>query len=196
MDSAFALLKEEINKTQEAEHDLAKWKIAVVAALGAAGLGLGKESDPNKSWLLVLVPFVCAYIDLYAYQNSLRILVIARFLREYPHGDDQILRDYEERCDTLRKQRVFSLGTRAGTWSSVVLSLTWPLFYLAQRSKDLGGLQTAISLVRLKENSLVLVVWLFGVFLILFLRRYYGAKADKLAGANNEKKRAPIEAQL
>jgi hypothetical protein len=65
----------------EDEHDLAKWKLGVTAALAAAAFGLaGQNSGPNY-WLLLIVPFVCAYVDLYAYQYELRIRVIARFLR-------------------------------------------------------------------------------------------------------------------
>ena len=186
MDSAFALLKGEINKTQEAEHDLAKWKIAVVAVLGAAALAVGKEANLNKAWLLLFVPFVCAYIDLYSYQYSLRILVIAKFLREYPKGDDDVLRDYEIECADLRKsKKTFSLGSRAGTAASVVLSAIWPAFYVIQRSEGVG-LAKALSSLNLREYLWVLIVWLVGVTLIISLRIYYGVKAKRICKEEEE----------
>src|ERR1039458_532731 len=124
--SSPALLKEEINKTQDAEHDLAKWKLGVTAAMGAAAFGLSKDNSPSY-WLLFLVPFVCAYVDLYDYQYRLRTLVIAKFLRE--RAGDPVLAEYEERCAKERHERVFDLGTMAGISSSIGASIFGPVFY-------------------------------------------------------------------
>src|SRR5437879_5385022 len=129
MDSALNLLKEEINKTMEAEHDLAKWKLGVTAAMGTAAFGLAKGS-PNY-WLLLLVPFVCAYVDLYAYQYQLRIHVIARFLREHAEGD-VVLQTYEKECEKWRSQDIFSLGNWAGLGCSLGASVLGPVFYALQ----------------------------------------------------------------
>ena len=95
MDSLITL-KEEINKNNEMEHDLAKWKLGVTAALGAAAFGLGKDCGTPPYWLLLFVPFVCAYIDLFVYQYELRILVIARFLRQHHQDGDKFLMKYEK----------------------------------------------------------------------------------------------------
>jgi hypothetical protein len=68
MDSTLILLKEEINKTNEAEHDLAKWKLGVTAALGAAALGVGKDGSPPY-WLLLSIPLF-APMSTYSYTNT------------------------------------------------------------------------------------------------------------------------------
>src|SRR3974390_1530418 len=101
-----ALLKEEINRTVANEHSLAKWKLAISGVLGAAAFGLWKQGGTNY-WMLIFIPYVCAYIDLYLYQDYLKIQVIARFLREC--GDDPILQAYEMQCRGLREGHYFDL---------------------------------------------------------------------------------------
>jgi hypothetical protein len=171
MDSPLLLLKQEINQTLEQEHDLAKWKLAAVATLGATGLGLSNvtaQSD-NPAWLLLFIPFVCAYIDLYAYQYGIRIQVLARFLRE--HGD-QVLKDYENTCDEWRKRRLFSLGGWAGFGCSLVASVIGPLFHLWS-----SGLNPRLG-VRIMNISILLV----GVLTIVSLRIYFKRQCLKLEG--------------
>src|SRR5438034_6870926 len=96
------LLKQEINQTLESEHDFAKWKLIVAAALGGVALGLDKSGSAHI-WLLLLIPFACAYIDLHLSQYQARILVLAQFIRHYQasgHGEDvdNTLSDYEKYC--------------------------------------------------------------------------------------------------
>jgi hypothetical protein len=129
------LLKQEINETIEAERDFSKWKLIVTAAIGAAALGLGTGSHPLY-WLLLLIPFACAYIDLHLCQLQLRILVLAQFIREYPASGtppDTTLQDYEKRCGDLRSgmPRVFNLGQSASRIASLGLSLVAPAIILA-----------------------------------------------------------------
>jgi hypothetical protein len=174
MDSTLNLLKEEINKTLEAEHDLAKWKLGVTAALGAAALGLSKDFNPNY-WLLLLVPFVCAYVDLYAYQYQFRILVIARFLRERPEGG-AVLQRYEQECEKLRKQNVFSLGSWAGIGCSLGAALLGPVLYLLKCWHDGKFPDIRASLVAAG------VLWFVGVLLIIYLWRYFKHQAEKISG--------------
>jgi len=116
------LLKEEINQTTESEHDFAKWKLIVVAALGAAGLGLGKDAPGDRYWLLIFIPFVCAYIDLHSYQYQTKIMVIARYIRE--RGiEDTVLQEYEYMAQVFREKDVFYLGQYANLCASVILTL-------------------------------------------------------------------------
>jgi len=173
VDSALNLLKEEINKTNEQEHDLAKWKLGVTAALGVAAFGVTRDSKPNH-WLLLLVPFVCAYIDLYAYQYSVRIMAIARFLRDHPGDSDKVLRDYELACLRWRKQRIYSLGSLAGIGSSVGASLFGPIFYFLVRS----GQSEPDSL--LVSPCVALAIWLVGLLLIAGLWLYFKSRVAKI----------------
>jgi hypothetical protein len=187
MDSALNLLKEEINKTNEAEHDLAKWKLGVTAALGAAAFGLAdKTSNPNY-WLLLLVPFVCAYIDLYAYQYQFRILVIARFLREHPE-DDAVLQSYEELCERRRREGIFSLGSRAGIACSLGASLLGPLLYLLRRWHESGKFFSI-------QPPLVVagVLWFVGVLLIVSLWGRFKYQAKKISSESGQQLNALIK---
>lgn len=171
MDSTLNLLKEEINKTMEAEHDLAKWKLGVTAALGAAAFGIGKS--PNY-WLLLFVPFVCAYIDLYAYQYQLRIGVLAQFLRVHAQ-DDPVLRMYEEKCHELREEGpAFSLGDWAGIGCSLGASIFGPVFYILQRY------QTGPDKSLLVSPWAAGVIWLLGALLIIYLWWYFHAQSAKI----------------
>lgn len=176
--SAPELLKEEINKTQDAEHDLAKWKLVVTAALGTVAFGLSKDNSPAY-WLLFLVPFVCAYVDLYDYQYRLRTLVIAKFLRE--EGGDPILTAYEERCAAERHKHFFSLGTRAAISSSIGVSVFGPLFYFLIPHQPASGLSipaagaTFAATTPTMANSLLvsptyaMVIWGVGIAVVVGL---------------------------
>ncbi len=173
MDSTLTLLKEEINKTLESEHDLAKWKLAVTAALGVTAFGLTKESVANP-WLLLFVPFVCAYIDLYAYQYQSRIAVLAGFLRDHPGGDG-FLQQYEERCDTLRGKGFFSLGVRAGFGCSLGATILGPAFYLVL------SWHSIVANHQLLSHAMGGIIWLIGLALIVYLWKYAKDQAKELA---------------
>jgi len=87
-------LRVEIIESQRARTDLIKWKLVLVAAIGAASLGsasLGSKTigSPNAV-LTALIPFVCLYVDAVCFHNDIRIMTIARFLRAgktVPKGD-------------------------------------------------------------------------------------------------------------
>jgi hypothetical protein len=173
MDSPLELLKDEINKTNEQEHDLAKWKLGVTAALGVAAFGITKETDPHH-WLLLFVPFVCAYIDLFAYQYQVRIMVIARFLRDHSAGNDTVLRDYESACKGWRKENVFSLGTWAGLGSSLGASLAGPLFYFLVRRHNSQPDTLLVS------PCVAVLIWVAGLLLIGGLWVYFRSRVKKV----------------
>ncbi len=173
MDSTLGLLKEEINKTMEAEHDLAKWKLGVTAALGVAAFGLAKDSNPNY-WLLLLIPFVCAYVDLYVYQYQVRIRVIARFLREH-HEGDALMQEYERDCEHWRGQHLFSLGNWAGLGCSLGASLLGPVFYFLKRWR--GEVPDSLLISPVAAG----VIWLLGALLVISLWLYFQYQARKVA---------------
>lgn len=179
MDSTLTLLKQEINQTLESEHDLLKWKLAVTAALGAAAFGLAEKALP-RPWLLVCVPFVCAYIDLYAYQYQARIRVIARFLRLNP-GGDWLLQKYEIECQRFRGMGIFSLGSRAGFGCSIGASVLGPIFYAAHNLNDIKG--------SIRLHAAGGAVWLVGVVLIISL--WYSARAQTAKFENIDDQGAP-----
>jgi len=187
MDSSLRLLKEEINKVNEAEHDLAKWKLAVTAALGAAAFGLGKTGTAPY-WLLLFVPFVCAYIDLFDYQYELRILVIARFLRE--HGEsDKVLQEYEVECEKERASGgTFSLSKWAEFSCSLFLPLSGLVLYLLDSRNNPGRGSL------LMPPAAAAAIWLLGVLLIGALWAYFLVSSLRLSTESDRQEPSAMSA--
>ena len=126
------LLKEEVNKTLDSLHDFAKWKLIVVSALAASAIRLpGSDNQSEQNWLLGIVPLACAYVDLNSYQYLLRILLIAKVLRE-SQNNDPLLRKYENDCESVRQHGYFAMGMFAQRGSSLIISLILPGFACAQ----------------------------------------------------------------
>jgi hypothetical protein len=70
--------KNEIIEAERSRTDLLKWKLILVAALGAIGLGInspGSTLQPTLSLHLVLclIPLVCVYVDLLCSHLGMRI---------------------------------------------------------------------------------------------------------------------------
>jgi hypothetical protein len=122
--STITLLKEEVNKTLESLHDFAKWKLIAVSTLVAAGIGLQPFNEQRTTvWLLLFVPYACAYIDLNCYQYLLRIFLIAKVLRR---SNDELLCEYEKQCEFYRRRGFFGLGLFAQMGCSLVFSIVTP----------------------------------------------------------------------
>jgi len=101
------ILRQEVIETQKARSELIKWKLLLVSALGAAGLGFAKsDSDINAEVLLCCIPFVCAYVDSQYMNLSLRIMGIATFFKEVaPHfGVSRPLIEYEKFMNFSRRK--------------------------------------------------------------------------------------------
>lgn len=129
-------LRDEIIESEKARTDLMKWKLILVAAIGAAAFGLGSTAAPkgNPGVLLALVPFVCLYVDALCFHNEIRIMTIAQFLRTL--DKDSIERRYEEYCTEHRSH--FSLEGFALLVTTLILSA---LVFVIGRS---DGLQTLL----------------------------------------------------
>lgn len=113
-------LSRQLIEAQKIHSDLLKWKMIVVAALGAVGLGLsgsaGETSLVKPYLVLCCIPLVCAYIDLLARHLSLRILVIAKFLRK--DREDP----YQDFAQKAREKGAFLLESGTIVGSSILLS--------------------------------------------------------------------------
>jgi hypothetical protein len=162
------LLKQEINTTMEDLHDFAKWKLIAVSSLAAAGLGLAQPVLQAKLfWLLVFVPYACAYVDLNCYQYLLRIFLIAKVLRK--SADDQLLNAYEQQCETQRNKGFFGLGIFAQLGSSLAFSVVLPGFALPQFLR--------MSFV---TSASAFGVWLLGTVSVIACYVSFGKKAALL----------------
>jgi len=81
-------LRDEIVESQKVRSDLFKWKILLVATLGAIALGFSSEPANAASvpsfdhlYLLCLIPLVGLYVDILCSHLNLRILVIGRYFQ-------------------------------------------------------------------------------------------------------------------
>lgn len=73
--------RDDLIEAQKARVDLFKWKLILVAGLGAAASGLvGTNPVRNAGLLLALIPLVSLYVDILCNDLTLRIVVIAKFL--------------------------------------------------------------------------------------------------------------------
>ena len=79
-------LRAEIIDAEKARADFQKWKLLLVAGLGAAAFGLGGNNRANLL-LLCLIPPVCGYVDLLCKHITLRILVIGTYLRKFKEAN-------------------------------------------------------------------------------------------------------------
>ncbi len=195
------LLKQEINQTLDAEHDFAKWKLIVAAALGGTALGLDKSGSAHI-WLLLLIPFSCAYIDLHLSQYQARILVLAQFIRRYKasgQGEDldNTLPDYEKYCEQLRSTEghFFDLGQFANQLASFALSIAAPVivFLAFWQSPCPNGTLWTRTLCGLKAFFLWIpslrhfwgtFLWLLGIFSIWKVWSSHNHRLEKMEKGN------------
>jgi hypothetical protein len=166
--------KNEIIETQKAKTDLMKWKLILVATLGAFGLGFTSQIPivgTNTSYHLILglVPLVCIYTDLISNHLQLRILVISKFFQNYKSQEIQsnitMFSSYVRFCESVRP--VFKLEDLAERWSTVFLSALVILF------------STTIHLSKLTQ-ILLLVSGSFGIFFSIILNNIYKNKTKIL----------------
>lgn len=195
---SLSLLKAEINQTLEAEHDFAKWKLIVTAALGGAALGLGKD-NASQLWLLLLIPFACAYIDLHLSQYQARILVLAQFIRRYHAGatvddGDTVLQDYEKYCHELRSGKIhfFDLGQFANRHASFGLSLAVPIVALLASwrslssaagfwNRSVAAIGAFLHWIPTLKHFWAMLVWLSGMAAIWLVWHSHSRRLDNLS---------------
>lgn len=120
-----------ILKGVELRTDLLKWKMIAVGAIGSFGLG-GKDISPNSHWALVLIPFLCVYVDI-IYRNScmrrdaLRSFVVVNRENHAYAALADVLEFEREHFKKRVNGRPFEAA--ALVWSSLLLSaaiLTFP----------------------------------------------------------------------
>ena len=124
-------LRDEIIETEKSRSDLIKWKIILIAATGAAALGVGVELRPDVRApvaLLALVPFLCLYVDAVCFHLDLRILAIAAFLRtRLPEQDPASIYELE----ITNEREAFDLESVALRYTTLglcvlLIILGWP----------------------------------------------------------------------
>ena len=131
-------LREEILKNQEYQQELNKWKIVLISSLAAIGIGIGAEGTlVNAYYILLVIPFICIYVDSLFYNSKLRVFAIANFIRTFCEFDlgaeDRLIQKYEAFIHNIRNFRVstlYNFGRRAQFWSSIIFTATSTLLGL------------------------------------------------------------------
>ena len=116
-----AALRSEIVQAQQMGSDFLKWKLIGAASVASLGLGLGTSSrlvPADASFLICLIPLICAYVDLARLDLVVRVVSIARFLSI--SGDR-----YEQFVDSLRESpdKPFRFATIAVHLSSAAMNV-------------------------------------------------------------------------
>jgi len=121
-------LFQEIIENEKARLELFKWKIILVAGLGAAASGLVGAKLRHPVLSAALIPFVCVYVDLLAEDLALRIEVATRYLaRTYHTG--QPPSDSQYAAFVVKVDRMDKMPTLCDTAKSVCIQLRrrdWP----------------------------------------------------------------------
>ena len=165
----------EITESEKTRSDFLKWKLIGVAALGAAGLGLNQGGGAvHVYFLLVLIPPVCFYVDLLCRHISLRILIIAAFLRRY--GSDEQRRFQEFVKEKARSEHLLHLEDTALEGSTVVLSFLIMVVGLTPRFLSEVTGEAPTPLFRLLAPA----VGVLGVLAALVLNRWYAFQSKRL----------------
>jgi hypothetical protein len=90
-------LRDEILQAQNIRSDLLKWKLGLVGAIGAAGLGFaGSAKLQHADLVLCALPPVAVYVDLLALHLTLRMLVIGAYFRTSDAPEARAYREYEK----------------------------------------------------------------------------------------------------
>lgn len=76
-------LREEIITSQQNQANLTRWKLLLIAAIGASSLGVlpnGRITERTLA-LLALLPLVCLYVDTLCFHSGRRVMTIAKYFR-------------------------------------------------------------------------------------------------------------------
>ena len=121
-------LRDELIECDKLRAGFLKWKLLLIAVLGGTGLS-GKVTDAAlgpeaRTFVLLLIPFVCVYADLLCLQNSLRVLSIRRFICGLGDGssEDAPSIRYERRLgDGINS--IYAMEAFALYWSTLLVDM-------------------------------------------------------------------------
>jgi hypothetical protein len=120
-------LRNEIIESHKVRSELLKWKLIIVSALGAAGLGFTEHGGTRGAYLvLLLIPLVCFYVDLVYRHVALRILLIGKFIGLGFCGVETAYEHFVAKATRMGPEKnlnVFGLEHWALGWSTGILSL-------------------------------------------------------------------------
>ncbi len=170
-------LRAQITEAQKVRSDLMKWKLILVAGLGAAGLGFNKEVFEQQYLVLCFIPFVCVYVDALCAHLSLRITAVGEFLTsQTPQTSaEKFIRDYEH---FLRiSPPPFKLEELVLHWSTIILSVLVIISGIGFSSWS-NSVQTSEAY----GPSIILhcVSGIGGIMLTVWVKHYHGVRKKVL----------------
>lgn len=148
-------LREEIVECQKAKAEFIRWKLIIIAAVGAGAVGLEKTGQPA---LFALIPLVCIYVDSMCLHNDSRILMIGAFLRTGTHVSAEA-KEYEAYC--ARNRLLFYSESFVLFVTSIALSVfvaAWGVYTLIAGERWVGaaclfsGVVGLAAAIRLLQN--------------------------------------------
>ena len=114
-------LYQQLRTAQAERAQLMRWKLAVVAGVGAPALGFSGSTGPTNAYLaLAVIPLACLYVDLLCRDLSIRTKRISTFLAREEH-DNELARECEGFYQSTKEGP--TLETLALVGSTVVASL-------------------------------------------------------------------------
>jgi hypothetical protein len=121
-------LRDELIECDKLRADFLKWKLLLIAVLGGTGLS-GKVLDGTmepgtRTFVLLLIPFVCVYADLLCLQNGLRVFSIRRFISGLSNAASEVEPSilYEQKLgDGINS--VYSMEAFALYWSTLLVDV-------------------------------------------------------------------------
>ena len=123
-------LRTEIMDSEKARIDLLKYKLVIIAGLGSVGLGLsgiGPRPKVPPEYILCIIPFACVYFDLLCYHNTMRILVIGRFLNSVGYEYERYIGELSKTLIAAGEKKgaeyFFEMEDWSLRWSSAFVSL-------------------------------------------------------------------------
>ena len=167
-------LKQELLQTIQTRDGLMKWKLLIVSVIGAAALGLSGQAKFSSELALCLIPFACCYTDHLCRNQSIRALLLSRFMAvaEKLDSDEAISKFegfYQQFDEKREKNGMDALEGLALVHSTRVLSFSIiPLGVFASIVNVNEDMTTIIS-----HSILYTVAAIAGYGLSLFLENQY-----------------------
>jgi hypothetical protein len=193
-------LRSEILESQKARIDLLKYKLIAAAALGAIGIGAGNLStqfvEIDIKLVLAIIPLVCVYVDLLCWHNSIRILIIGRFLNAdkdsyelfldalgnnlYARGNKESSgrNPYESKTGFFFRMEDWALH-----WSTIIFSISlllWGIAILISNSEAISVKSIFVTRSPIACGVTFVIMGLIGTALSLAIRGKYRGTVDKL----------------
>ena len=178
------ILRLEIIESQKSQADMLKWKFIAISAIGVV-LTNNKLNDSKIDiiiYLLPLVPFICAYVDLLSYHLMIRIIVIGTYLRKAYKSDTNKMNYEEFVLKTRTSQKVFDFEFFALHGSTFIINLGLFIYGLVILIDP-----NASNVKDCFPKFLLIISSFFGFFVPIFLVNKFKRKLVSIDKLNIEK---------